>query len=1305
MTIRDKLIDEFEAEREEDEERIRQEELQKQQQAQEASTSTEKAPEDYNLGDNVKELAGAVVGGGIDIYNSVGSLPKLFDKRFYQPTNPENPWEYDAPWLIKGGPVAKTRWGKFIRGGTELAGGLVGTGKVLWGIKGLKGVATAAKATRWGRVGLSAVSGGTYDVISNQSQEQNLARSLIDIKPQWAGVLNPIATREDMSPAMKSMMNIGEGLGIGAFFDIAAEGMGWGLRSYSDSLKKASKKITKPDPITKAIDASSEVEYGNKTLQVEQGAIKSYENARKRSKQKRPAWKFLPKEQKEQLKQVYADKNNMDWGPNRDPNRRAIKQGHANKELALEQLEFDFTNNFNRTNPAYYKGGDISDNQALSSSSKPMKGVRDMIQIRNDITQKYGSPRGTITEANIRRSEYQAPGMMLRERDALAKNLVADPSYQKIYGEAMPQAIAEDLSNAGADLIKFVNDSGHSRLIDVPQEDVLKYIKDKDAGRPTAIEGIGVLNKSQLIATDTVLGQLLYESRDLAKAALSVADEIDVAAPGGMLDGIMARYSSIARMRKETSMLSSFELRKYNSGGKLKDTLEEADIRGKASDAAANEAATFKQLLQGDVDDDLLESFIHFTATANGNKQTWKDMDTFFKRKLHGYKNGNQYQRNAIINEMQTMGVNSMLSGPKTPIRALIGTGLGSVMRPVATILGATDDMTRRGAFQSLGAMVEARNDAWRKAVADFQSYTMHDEGWRGFTETRQDQDWNAMTSWMEQYGSAGDKAAAHIATNMRNINKLPVFNYGPRIMKSMDTYFTQLIGRGRLRQIAFDDVYTRLKDQNKIVSDNDLDELVRAAEVDFENKVFTADGQVSDEMAKFSADEAKLTQELTGFARDLDQAFDRMPFLRPFFLFARTGVNALKMTSKYTPVLNKFIKEHADISSLPWDAPEMAQYGIKSQRDLELAKSVMRGRMAIGYGVTSTAALMALNGNITGNGPPDRQLKNSWMQAGWQPRSLKIGDTYISYEALEPFNMFFSFIADVADAQKVMGEEWASSEFSKAAYLLSANVTNKSFLAGLLQLQDLLTSQGGDAPRVAANFVNNQIPLSGLRNEIGKVLSPGMRELESGFLQSIGNRNLWADVLTNGSIIPYRYDILNGEKIRDWDPVTRLTNAILPFNINIGTNSTREWLFRSGVNFKQTFNTGPDGQSLEGHPNLKSQYQFYLGQQNVEAQLEPFFEHPEIQESIEKMEKHRSSGRTHQAHQTMHGKELQSILREAKKRAWSMLLENSPEGRALDQAHKLGKLGDKARIQGNYERDEEINQKVQEFEKQMKVK
>ncbi len=675
----------------------RQEELaqkEKEQQLEMEATAQATGPKDvkdYNLGDNIKEGVGAVVGGGIDIINSVGSLPKLFDKRFYQQEDPENPYKFEAPWIITKKPITRTRWGNFIRGGTELVGGLVGTGKVLWGIKGLKGLATAAKATRLGRVGLGAIQGGTYDLISNQSQEQNLARTLIDLKPNWAGVLDPIATTEDMSPAMRSVYNVGEGLGIGGLFDIAIEAGGWGLRSYSISAKKTAKQVTKEsDPLKKAIDASSNIDYGGKTAKIELEAKKTYERSLHRKlknkgevtedittwRKKAKPWTKLSEEERYNAMQLYADKNDLDWGPYRDMNLRAGRQSQANKELAQEQLEFDMNTGTPRENPAYYKGGDVTDNQALSSSTNPTKGVRDMIEIRNDPLQKYGSPRGTVTEANIRRVEYSAPGTITQERNALAKVLVADPAYQKLYGEAMPAAIATDLTEASKDLIKFLNDSGHSRVIDVPETDLIKYIKAKDANRPTVIEGLGTLNKSQVVATDVILGQLLYESRDLAKAALSVNDGIDIAADGGLLDGILARYSAIGRMRKESSMLSSFELRKWNSGGKVKDSPELMDIRGKASDAAANEAATFKQLLKSDVDDDLLESFIHFTATGNGKKQTWKDLQTFFTRKLKGYKEGSQYQRNAILNELQTMGVNSMLSGPKTPVRALVGTGL-----------------------------------------------------------------------------------------------------------------------------------------------------------------------------------------------------------------------------------------------------------------------------------------------------------------------------------------------------------------------------------------------------------------------------------------------------------------------------------------------------------------------------------------------------------------------------------------------------------------------------------------------------
>jgi len=284
--IYNRVLDEREGERQAE----IQEREQKQKELEALETKTKESKEEGFLGrpvnpnenPNEGELGRALVGGAIDIYNSVGSLPKLFDKRFYQPTDPENPYKFEAPWLITRKPIMRTQWGSFVRGGTELIGGLLGTGKVMWGLKGLKGLATAAKATRAGRIGMSAVQGATYDVISNQSQEQNLARSLIDIKPQWAGVLDPIATKEDMSPAMKSMYNIGEGLGIGALFDVAVEAGGWGIRSYSIKAKETAKKATKgqkPDQLTKAIDASSDADYTAKTIQVDKGAKQAYERS------------------------------------------------------------------------------------------------------------------------------------------------------------------------------------------------------------------------------------------------------------------------------------------------------------------------------------------------------------------------------------------------------------------------------------------------------------------------------------------------------------------------------------------------------------------------------------------------------------------------------------------------------------------------------------------------------------------------------------------------------------------------------------------------------------------------------------------------------------------------------------------------------------------------------------------------------------------------------------------------------------------------------------------------------------------
>ena len=1296
-----------------------------------------KDPKKFGLGENLTEAGNAVVGGAIDAYNSVVSLPKFFDPKFYQPDTPEKPYLYDNPLVIKEKPVTRTVWGNAIRTVTEFGIGMVGVGKVGMAIKGVRGLQMAAKASTAGRLATGAVQGAVYDTISNRSQEGNTAAALIEMKPEWSNVLKPIATTDDMSPAQRALMNTAEGLGIGLVIDGALEGVGAAVRNL-----KPTPKGNVPNPTQEALERSSRIEYAQKTEQVQRYAQKDYEDSVYRkekagndalNKTRTEAaiaggmppevidamvtpfptkaewrennktlgidhWKVLSDDEKLQLMAKASEKHQLDWGNTRNLSRRAEKQGKANQEVAEDQLLEDMQNGAPRQNPAYYDEGDVTDNQALTNTSRPTKGVRDMVAIRNDWQQSQGSPRGPLSEAHIRRLEYGAPGLSNKQIEQIADQLVADPAFQALYGgKKTPQNIKEDFVEAATELYRFLNDGVNQRSITDLSEDELRafidgFSRTKNNGEvpKTIIEGREILNHSQLIATDLVIGQLTHGMRDLARGAVNVADEVALNAPGGVMDGITARWAALTRIRKETSMLSSWNLRRFSPG------LEDLGTMMEASDRAVMESSeALKQLIRDNANDELLQVFNHFVATNGANKSMLVDFNAFMSRNLRGYKDGDAVVRNKIIDEMATMGINSMLSGPKTPLRASIGTGIGTVMRPVATIVGSLGQADKegviRGAYASLGAMYESIGESWKRAVADFHAYTQMDEGWRGYMPNAKDYEWEALKESAKLYGSDGDKATMEIANFLRTMNKLPIFNYGPRILQASDTFFKNMIGRASIRQRAVMEVWDQAKQMGKSWDDAEIPRLIQEAEGRFENKVFSADGQISDELAKYAYSEATMTKELDGFAKKLDEAFKAQPYLRPFMLFMKTGVNALDMTSKYTPIVNNIIKEHTDILTLNFDDPQLLKYGIKTAEDLEIARATVRGRQAIGYGFTTMVAMAVANGVVTGNGPADRQLREAWQQFGWRPRSIRIGDTYVSYEALEPFNTILSFIADVGDASKVMGEQKTGDQLGAIAYLISQNVTNKSFMAGLFQVTEAF--QGGmKLPQIAANLANNQVPLSGMRNEIGKLVSPGMRELEKGFQQSIYNRNLYVDVVS-GVTPNYRYDILNGQPLQDYNLAVRLWNGISPFMVNPTVNPTRDLLFRSGIDLKLTFNTGPNKESLEGRPDLKSKYQYYVSQQNIEGKLQALFQDPKVIESIIQMENDRDNGRRYDAASTFHNARIERILKEAKTNAWQHLMNDSADIQELNQRARLEALAATQRKQGNNQRADQVQQ------------
>ena len=104
---------------------------------------------------------------------------------------------------------------------------------------------------------------------------------------------------------------------------------------------------------------------------------------------------------------------------------------------------------------------------------------------------------------------------------------------------------------------------------------------------------------------------------------------------------------------------------------------------------------------------------------------------------------------------------------------------------------------------------------------------------------------------------------------------------------------------------------------------------------------------------------EATLTSELKGTAAKMDQLFGNIPLIKPFYLFARTGVNGLNFTYKNTPLLGALHKESiAILTHKGTDFTELAEYGIKNAADLKAARSLFAGRQAMGAAVVGLSLI-----------------------------------------------------------------------------------------------------------------------------------------------------------------------------------------------------------------------------------------------------------------------------------------------------------------------------------------------------------
>ncbi len=837
-----------------------------------------------------------------------------------------------------------------------------------------------------------------------------------------------------------------------------------------------------------------------------------------------------------------------------------------------------------------------------------------------------------------------------------AKELLGDPYVQGLLkdaersGQTFEQIFAPAFrrfhETLGGDIQKLSNED-FWRLIDI------------DKSPENLMENI--------VASDLVNQALFKEIRDVSNVTLDMNKVADIFGTDAPMTAIAEKLAFGLTNVKRARYLLSDEYRRL-SGKAAAGAL--AQRTSELHDETIDGVRLMMQFLRDSDSDELAQGILEVFSMADKIKN-FRDFDQWMRTKLRGGHFGDKSRHGVMGKELGAMMVNSILSSPKTPLRAILGTTSNAYLNEISTLFGSTirapftgDVAAMRASMASTNAMFQLIPDAFKLFKANVSANFTGDLSnikTRYTNYSRADINFEILGRWAEKHGTDGDKAAFYIANAARHANSNKLFTWSSRVLGATDDSFRWLLSKARARKKAVEKVMAKYGDDVSI----NPEKLREIEDIEF-SRLHNEDGVLDitkDSFLEKNFKEVTLTTELGGFTEGLNNLMSQYPLTKPFFLFARTGINGLRLSVKNIPIVGAIVNESRAILGATDDMAKqgyLLKYGIESAQDLASAKSLIIGRQAIGSLVVYGVAHKYLAGGITGNGPADAGMKKLWMDSGWQPRSIKIGNAWVSYDSLEPFNLIFANIADVGDNMELMGPQWSEQRLQLIVAALGKGITSKTYLQGLSQLMDLVSGEGGGYKlnRTAANLVNNQLPLASMRNEMAKILNPSMRELSSSFWDHIANRN----PLLRGTL-PIKYDMLNGKPVNTQNFMQRAFNAVSPIQLTLDKGPGRDFLFNSNYDLRLFSYTSPDGLSLVKHPKIRSLFQNEIGKLNLEATLNKISSRSDILASLAKM-RHDLQVGNHSLDPMKayrHNRVIKALFDNAKKIAWARL-RNHPD-------------------------------------------
>ena len=1055
--------------------------------------------------------------------------------------------------------------GMAIQAGTKLqaAGGI--------GPKWLRSLGNRKSFEFMAKFGIDVGTGGLVDYVAEQNQkDDNLAGTLKKYWPktfQW--IPNSIATTDDDSPGEKRAKNVNEGAIFGLLSSVV-EGAAY-ISGAGASMKRASK-FTAAKGGNKNIndlakDEFTDIKFSDKP--VEDAVLRNY--ARK-------------EKELNLLNEYYVSKGEdpIDWSQF-DEGETLVRTKDADGIIGAQADAAQIQNNIDSS---WGRIGNLI-HEAARKEGIELENLSNRTLV-SELTQQL--KEGGSFSKRLKSNKLVSAKVM----DDAGKKLAATLLHPRVEPDEIIGLLDEFKRSVDESAIRIVGKKGISsavkqlkaQMLDIDAQKARAYLVTSEAGQ---------------VADMSEGTRLMEEGASINRAIDLMADRLEVL----MVEKGLANFEANAMYSHMNAWKSAVE------------TGDKEVINAAADTILANTNSRLTELIPQAKE---WTNTLKTVARENpnflkplllANEFTDGDVDSMFK--LHRWAGENLGVFNkaivdlnpevpSIINKAMWSNLfNSALSALGTPMRAAAGNMTGLLGKGSATIFGAVAEGDLANAKKAMVAHFALDNTlqqafqhmrlVFRKASTNPKdvSYVM-----RSDIAVKTEKGLDALRSFADASSADGEEGANMLLNIFEDLDAMstdPVLRFGGNAMTALDGFTKSVVANTEAKYIAFN----KLAQSGEEITETSL----RKATEEIYNKWHDANGMISNDAVDNITSEIALNAD-SPIVDGFNWFIKRFPITRSFVWFPRTSANVIDTFGKWSPG-GVFSTDYQKMWG-PLGRKKMSDFSMDeiveilqskgkpvdefANETFQMLRYEIKGKAAIGSLFTTTAFFAAMDGRCTGTGHYDKARQRQRLKSGWKAKTCTVPgtDKVVSYEWMGPIGDWIALAVDVVDNTDTLTSSMIEDMGTKLSAILAGSLTNRTVLAQLEPMFDVLQGNGSAASRWSSSMLNNFVPMGSLRNELGKLMYPQLRQLRSEFENNLRNRNAWLDAFDPERALPPLVDPIDGKPVGYQENFfIRLFN-MGPIKVHDKPSKERQFLIDIEFNSSPTMNMSQRGVVLENH-------------------------------------------------------------------------------------------------------------------------